>query len=169
MARGSRGTTEVVTTRAGNVYSKQTLKSGQVVYRKNGRFASKRAFAGARGSKESTEIFGAAFRAPTPRGERTEDTAWIRADGTAGDLAPQILPYLKPGDDLTNREIRVLKNERRLDHSFQGFWRRNPQLSREEAALQFSRFFKELRAARSAFDRDRIREEFGLSPYESFR
>lgn len=161
----ARGVSESVKTQAGNRFSKQVLKSGQTVYRKNGRFTSARAFRGAIGARQSVRVPGYVSRTPTPTDFRPRRIDFVKRDGTAGADAARILPYLRPGDPITKAEADILFQEFRMERSFLGFWDRLGDgrgnfPSRAEASEQFLRFMRALEAAHNAMERNEVRIAF---------
>lgn len=164
----------VITPKA--TYTKQRTKTGRTVYRKNGRFTSKRSYVAAKASKsaqiENSELSVALDTDAYERQGRRANTKWVKEDGStpygrAGVLAQELFPELERGDPLTKLQRSELYRNMRLVHGFETFWHhRFPELSREEAENRFEEMIEKLRKVRSRTARDDIREEYGLDRYE---
>lgn len=163
--RQPRGISERIETSAGNKYTLQVLKSGQRVYRKNGKFTSARAFHAAKGSKRAKRTPGFIARTPGQEDFRPRSIDLVRKDGTAGVEAYRVLPYLKAGDPLTKKERDILYEEFRMQRTFIGVRDKLTdfgaiEMSHEEIQARFQAFMDAMKEARTAFERNQIRIEF---------
>lgn len=170
MAKGLR---ERRVTSAGNVFHKQILPTGQVVYRKNGRFAKKRQWAAAlahtteRQSDITLRVEDTAQAPPTPI---SEDFAYTDPDGNwrAGPRAAEILPYVTEGEFISGADLTEIRKAGAQEMGFISFWNiQDPNMSAAEAKLAFDSMIFELMDAADAAERDDIRESYGLSRYET--
>lgn len=143
-----------------NLFTRQRLKTGQVVYRKNGKFTSARSYRSARASSfadvESTQLGRAVEFGRTP------DTQWIRQGNRAGPLASDLLGEVREGQFLSEEQVRLLKQEMRFVHGFEAFRLERDDLTRDEAEDEFRRMIDKIKKMRSAAEREAVRIEFGL-------
>ena len=144
-------------------YTKQRTKRGRTVYRKNGRFTSKRSYTAAAAAPtaeiERVEFDRAARRGPQSLSPRT---AWFTGNNIAGAYAEEILPGVKRGDVLTDEQLRIVKADYRYVRGFEAFMIQRDKLSREDAEDQFAEMIEKLRTLKSATDRERVRIRYGL-------
>lgn len=158
----------VKTSRA--TYTKQHQKNGRTVYRKNGRFVSKRSYVAAKAYKgaevEATDL--------QTRGSvrndfsRTSDTKWIQKGDKAGPYAVELFPELSVGDKMTTAQLKVVRADKRYVHGFELFWIKRLDLSRAEAEDQYQEMIDKLRRLKSATAREAVRVEFGLDGGSGF-
>jgi hypothetical protein len=158
-------------------WTKQHLKTGATVYRKNGKFVSRQAYQSARSRNrriDPTRIETSALGRAQDKGDaRRPRTQWVLEDGEtdfgrAGPFANTLFPELQTGDLLSAEQRRALYQDMRLLHGFETFWHfRFPELSRAEAERRFMAMIDRLRKLRTGIERDDVREEFGIDRYET--